>query len=176
MTNNTSIPGGPAVREKAAAIEIAGRMAMVSLQGRFSPEQLVFCVAPSRVHILWLTGHMALVLDRITGPVTGAGRELPDGYDARFGMGTIPVADAAAYPEFGQLTADLSRACDLAATRVLTLRDSDLARPVPAENPVSQFFPLIGDLLSGAVVHTAYHTGQVALLRRAQGLATGLGA
>lgn len=175
MTLPEDDPISPLIHEKAAAIQLAVRMTMTALGGTFEPGQLVFTLPPSSSHILWLTGHIATSLDRMTAGAIGAPRVLPDRYVELFAIGSKPVADAAAYPPLAELLASLTKATDAAVARIHNLADSDLARPLPQELPVARIFPTLGVLLTGAVYHTAYHTGQISMLRRAQGLPTGLG-
>jgi len=78
---------------------------------------LVFTLPPSRSHILWLVGHMAVSLDRISAMALGVPFVLPESYAPLFGMGSQPVADAAAYPPFGELSEALARALEAAVGR-----------------------------------------------------------
>lgn len=165
----------PLIQEKATAIQAAGRMARRALEGALQPEHLVFTLPPSRSHILWLTGHIALSLDRLSGLSIGAPLVLPEHYTPLFGLGSQPLPDAAAYPPLGELLEALNRAVEATVARVLTLAPADLARPLPDSLPVARIFPTLGELLTGAVIHTSYHSGQISLLRRVQGLPSGLG-
>lgn len=163
------------VRDKAATLQLAGRMALRSLDGELTADQAAFCLPPSRSHILWLTGHLALSLDRMTALAIGGEMVVPESYMPLFGMGSQPQPDAAAYPSLAELKAALGKVLEAAASRILTLKDSDLARPLPETLPVARVFPTLGELLAGAVFHTSYHAGQIGLLRKAQGIPTGLG-
>lgn len=163
------------IREKATAIQMAARMAMTALGGSYEPQQLVFTIPPSASHILWLTGHIAWTIDRMTAAAIGAPFVLPDSYGPRFSIGSKPVADAAAYPALAELLDALSRATDAAVARIHNLAVSDLDRLLPKDLPPARIFPTLGALLTGGAYHTAYHTGQITMLRRAQGLPSGLG-
>jgi hypothetical protein len=55
------------------------------------------------------------------------------------------------------------------------MSDSDLDTALPESPPVKELFSTLGALLGAAVFHAGYHTGQIALLRRAQGLPSGMG-
>lgn len=166
---------GPAVRAKADGIRIAGGMALGALRGLEDPAHLIFSIAPSRTHILWLTGHIACALDWMSAGAMGAPVEVPQRFAPLFSIGSQPVPDASHYPPLGELMLLLNRAIEATIARTLALRDEELERPLPEEMPVAKFFPTVGDLLAGAAAHTTYHAGQIALLRRAQGLPSGLG-
>jgi len=59
--------------------------------------------------------------------------------------------------------------------RLGSMSDGDLDTALPVSSPVKELFPTLGALLGAAVFHAGYHTGQIALLRRAQGLPSGMG-
>ena len=166
---------GPIVRAKAEAIGAAQKMARVALIGRFEPEQLVFTIPPSRSHILWLTGHIATAADGLAALITGSARVLPESYGSLFGRGSQPVADPAAYPPLEELLKALDQVFESAVNRALTLADDEMDRRLPEDAPVARIFPTVGDALTGIVLHTCYHSGQIAILRRAQGMPSGIG-
>lgn len=165
----------PGVQAKADGIRIAGGMALGALQGLPEPKHLIFSIAPSRSHILWLTGHIACAMDWMSAGAMGTPFEVPQRFAPLFSFGSQPIPDASAYPGLGELMGMLNRAIEATVARTMTLRDEDLTRELPEGFPVAKFFPTIGDLLAGAACHTTYHAGQIALLRRAQGLPSGLG-
>lgn len=125
-------------------------------------------------HILWLMGHIAWSIDRGTTPYFGGTPEL-EGYTELFGMGSKPKSDAHAYPTPEALRGAIDTACDGLARALESHTDESLERPLPPESPLANFFPSIGALVGFTLFHSGYHLGQISLLRRAQGLPSGVG-
>ena len=76
----------------------------VVLSDDLDAEQLMFQLAPSRSHILWNVGHLAWAFDRVLVPAVGLESQLDDSYVEKFGMGSQPVTEIAAYPAVEDLT------------------------------------------------------------------------
>lgn len=136
---------------------------------------LMFQLAPSRSHILWNVGHLAYAFDRVVVPAIGLESQLDDSYVEKFGIGSQPVADVAAYPVLEELTEKIANIVGAVVARLGSMSDGDLDTALSDSSPVKDLFPTLGALLGAAVFHADYHTGQIALLRRAQGLPSGLG-
>ena len=136
---------------------------------------LMFQLAPSRSHILWNVGHLAYALDRVVVPAIGLESQLDDSYVEKFGIGSQPVADIAVYPVLEVLTEKVANRVGAVVARLGSMSDGDLDTALPDSSPVKDLFPTLGALLGAAVFHAGYHTGQIALLRRAQGLPSGMG-
>ena len=136
---------------------------------------LMFQLAPSRSHILWNVGHLAYAFDRVVVPAIGLESQLDDSYVEKFGIGSQPVADVAAYPMLVELTEKIANIVGAVVARLGSMSDGDLETALSDSSPVKDLFPTLGALLGAAVFHAGYHTGQIALLRRAQGLPSGLG-
>ena len=136
---------------------------------------MMFQLAPSRSHILWNVGHLAYALDRVVAPAIGLESQLDDSYVEKFGIGSQPVADVAAYPMLEELTEKIANIVGAVVARLGSMSDGDLETALSDSSPVKDLFPTLGALLGAAVFHAGYHTGQIALLRRAQGLPSDLG-
>ena len=136
---------------------------------------LMFQLAPSRSHILWNVGHLAWAFDRVVVPAVGLESQLDDSYVEKFGMGSQPVTEIAAYPAVEDLTETVANIVGAVIAKLGSLNDGDLDTALPDSSPVKELFPTLGALLGAAVFHAGYHTGQIALLRRAQGLPSGMG-
>ena len=145
------------------------------LSDDLEPQHLMFQLAPSRSHIIWNVGHLAYAFDQIVSPVLGLDSQLDEAYVGMFGIGSQPVTDIAAYPSLQELTDLVETIVGSVLTRLDSLSDTDLATVLPESSPVKALFPTLGALLGAAVFHAGYHTGQIALLRRAQGLPSGMG-
>ena len=136
---------------------------------------LIFQLTPSRSHILWNVGHLAYAFDRVVVPAIGLESQLDDSYVEKFGIGSQPVADVAAYPVLEEVTEKVANIVGAVVARLGSMSDGDLDTALPDSSPVKELFPTLGALLGAAVFHAGYHTGQIALLRRAQGLPSGMG-
>lgn len=147
---------------------------MRSLDGDLSEAHWSHQALPCRSNIYWLVGHIATSLDNNFMKPVGGQPQLPESYRTIFGQGTQPSGAIADYPPVAELTAAADGAFDRFIARVETLSDEDLAKPIPEKNPVMPN-ATIGDMIALACIHTGYHTGQISMLRRAQGLATGIG-
>lgn len=147
----------------------------VSLSGELDAAARVFQAGESFSHIHWLVGHMAWVMDGVAGGVFGRKIAMAVETGEQFGMGARPDPEAEGYPPLEDLMREFDAALAQTVDVLETMNDEDLDRPLPEDSPAKDRFPTLGALLHGMFFHTAYHLGQVALLRRAQGLPSGFG-
>lgn len=122
-------------------------------------------------HPLWVLGHIAhseasLVAEFVLGEANPLAK-----WDALFGMGSQPVADATAYPSFDEVLAEFQQARARTLAVLDTQTDATLSAPSKAPAEGQEMFGTIGKCLAGAVLHAAFHTGQIADARRAMGKA-----
>jgi len=132
-----------------------------------NPEEWTFQVHPACNHALWFAGHMATSDNFFLSLVAPSrARPLPD-YQARFGMGSQPTSDPAAYPPPAEVLATMRerRAALLAALDELS--EEDLARKTPDGAP--EFLPDVASVFEMAVWHEGQHSGQLSVARRALG-------
>lgn len=147
----------------------------VSLSGELNARARVFQAGKSFSHIHWLVGHMAWVMDGVAGSTFGRPVAMAVETGQQFGMGATPDPQAEGYPALEDLMREFDAAVVQTIDALETMTDEDLDRPLPEDSPAKDRFPTLGALLHGMVFHTAYHLGQIALLRRAQGLPSGFG-
>lgn len=169
MTDN------PRLRSIASRLRTGTGMTVKVTGGDLTPRQAVFQLPPSKTHIVWLVGHLAWSTDSFVGPMLGRETTLPPAYRELFRFGTEPSADSNAYPALAELVEALQRVSEEAASHLESLDDSVLDQPVPEDSPAKDMFATIGAMLDMTAFHAGYHTGQIVLLRRAQGLPGGLG-
>ena len=132
-----------------------------------TPQQWTFQVHPACNHALWFAGHMATSDNFFLSLVApDKAVQLPD-FQAKFGMGSQPTSDPAAYPApESVLTTMRERRTSLLAT-LSEMNDDDLARKTPAGAP--EFLPDVASVFELAVWHEGQHNGQLSVARRALG-------
>lgn len=122
-----------------------------------------------RNHPAWTIGHLAHSCQEL-GVVVGLPPWLPEGWAGRFGTGSVPVADAAAYESKRDALAILGDAQARITRAVAALDDTRLDVPFPNE-AYRDLFPTVRHALTQVMVgHTANHVGQLIAWRRAMGL------
>ncbi len=126
--------------------------------------------AAGHTHVAWQVGHLTssiayLIHVRCLGK---AFEEcLPTDFRERFGIGSSPVADAAAHPPVSELRALFDRVHAEAVAAVSVMSAEELSGPVDGEP--DSVFTTKEKAVSMAVTHEAFHAGQIAMLRRLSG-------
>ena len=137
-------------------------------------DQVLFQAGESRSHILWNAGHLVWALDRLLAPHLHGTSFLPDSYDENFKIGSQPTTDTGYYPTFEEIRSNFVRAVESVIRQLSSMSDEDLDSPLSGDTPAKELFPTVGKMVAGAKGHVGYHLGQIALLRRIQGLPSGL--
>jgi hypothetical protein len=128
-------------------------------------------VQPSGIasHPAWIVGHLTFTCQMI-GRVVGLTPWLPADAMERFGTGSVPVADRAAYPPKPQALAALADAQDRLTRAVQQFDPTRLDEPFP-DPAYADVFPSIRHALTQVLVgHMSFHVGQVSIWRRAMSL------
>ena len=146
-----------------------------ALSGELSESARFFQVAPGTAHIQWLVGHVAFAIDRVVMSAFEVKPALPDSYQPVFGWSVKPTDDHTAYPSWAEVTEALSGSLARFRDHVAGLPVSEFGRPLPEAHPFAKMIPSRSNVVSFAAMHTGYHLGQVSILRRAQGLPSGMG-
>ena len=120
-------------------------------------------------HPAWVLGHLADSCQAMAGELGGAAW-LPEGWGERFGTGSVPVADRAAYPEKDALLTVLDEGERRLAEFLSAMTDADLSVPLPDARYRDRFPTLGHAVLHILGAHAAVHVGQVTVWRRAAGL------
>lgn len=120
-------------------------------------------------HPAWIIGHLTYTCQMLGG-VVGLEEWLPADYAARFGSGSTPLSDRAAYPPKTELLARLADAQARLADATGRLNDAALDEPFP-EPAYRDVFPTVRHAITQVLVgHTAFHIGQLAVWRKAMNL------
>ena len=122
-------------------------------------------------HPAWILGHILVVEQKIARDILG--RQLQTTLDANwwdiYGIGSKPQADRKIYKAKDFYMRGLSETAAAIAAFVKEKTDADLEAPNP-DPMLSQAFPTIAVALAVAPTHRAYHSGQLAIWRKAMGL------
>ena len=124
---------------------------------------------PGANHALWTVGHLAVVNRRVTGLLTGQPPAGDERFGALFGKGTSPQPDVAAYPAPAEVLAEAAAARAGWLDAIRSAPDARLADATP--EMVRPFAPTYGTLVAAIAGHTQFHAGQLAMIRKALGLA-----
>jgi hypothetical protein len=134
-----------------------------------APADMVAQPAGIANHPAWTVGHLTHSCE-LLGGVIGLPPWLPNDYAARFGTGSVPVADAGHYEPKDDALAVLRDAQSRITRAVEQLDDARLDQPFPDES-YRAVFPTIRHALTQVLVgHTANHVGQLIVWRKAMGL------
>jgi hypothetical protein len=122
-------------------------------------------------HIAWQVGHLAmaeyrLALERVRGKRPDDEQILPALFLERFGKGSSPTGDPAAYPPIETIRAVFDAVHRRVQAEVASLDDAVLQEPSAAAHTL--FTTKLGALLWCAE-HEMVHAGQIGLLRRLLG-------
>jgi len=132
-----------------------------------TPEQWTFQVHPSCNHALWFVGHMATI-DNFFLSLVAPERavQLPE-FQAKFGMGSQPTNDPAAYPSAEPVLATMRERRRSLLEVLVDMSEDDLARKTPQGAP--DFLPDVASVFEMAIWHEGQHSGQLTVARRALG-------
>ena len=120
-------------------------------------------------HPAWVIGHLTYACQLLGGAI-GLPEWLPHDWAARFGTGSMPVAEAGRYETKDGALTILGDAQARIAGAVDQLDDSRLDAPFPDES-YRDVFPTVRHAITQVLVgHTANHIGQVSLWRRVMGM------
>jgi uncharacterized damage-inducible protein DinB len=132
-----------------------------------TPEQWTFQAHPACNHALWFAGHMATSDNFFLSLVDPEkARQLPD-YQAKFGMGSQPTSDPAAYPTPETVQATMRERRQALLSVLESMTEEDLAKKTPEGAP--EFLPDVASVFELAVWHEGQHRGQLSVARRALG-------
>lgn len=137
-----------------------------------TPEQICAQPGPCVNHALWTVGHLAVTDDYFIGEFAGQKASLAAWNDL-FGMGSTPTSDATKYPSLAEIMKVFDERRAVLEKWIGALTAAQLATTTPeAWRP---YAPMLGDIPFFVAWHEGYHQGELAVLRKALGLARAFG-
>jgi hypothetical protein len=134
-----------------------------------TPADMVAQPAGVTNHPAWLIGHLTYACELLGGAL-GLEPWLPQDWSARYGTGSVPVADAARYEPKDVALAILRDGQARLTRAVEQLDEARLDDPFPDES-LRTLFPTIRHALTQILAgHPAFHVGQLSVWRKAMGL------
>ena len=127
-------------------------------------------VCPGGVHPAWIVGHLATVAYRVVQKLGGSPTIDMNEWSNRFGGGSEPTDDPAAYPAWDELLRVWRQAHDDVIAILPQATPEQLAQP--NQNPrMKDNLPTVGDALTFMLAsHPAIHLGQLSTWRRMRGM------
>ncbi len=120
-------------------------------------------------HPLWILGHLIRSeSDLLDGFVLGQPNRFPE-WEGVFSMGSAPSTDAGKYPSMDELLAKFEEMRAATLAHLDTLSDDDLDQPSHAPEEFREYFGTVGACYAAMCSHVSFHTGQVAVARKAAG-------
>jgi hypothetical protein len=149
----------------------SARRYTTNLLGHIPPADWFRMPSEGVSHIAWQVGHLAmaeyrLALERIRGKRPDDDRILPALFLERFGKGSTPTADPAAYPAIEEIRHVFETVHRQVQIELARIDDGALDAPPAASHTL--FTTKLGALLWCAE-HEMLHAGQIGLLRRLLG-------
>ena len=121
-------------------------------------------------HPAWIIGHLTFTCQMLGSAIAGLKPWLPDDWPARFGTGSIPVADATKYENKDKSLAVLRDAQSRITQAVEQLDEHRLNQPFPDESYLYVFSTIRHAITQVLVGHTSFHVGQLSVWRKAMRL------
>lgn len=120
-------------------------------------------------HAIWTVGHMAYSESNILNSYI-LGKENPlEDWKEMFGGGSVPHDDASQYPSFEELMAKYKEVHSDLMAYLDTITDADLGNSTSCPEDYKAYFGTVAQCLAIFTTHFAFHGGQMADARRADG-------
>lgn len=143
----------------------------ISLIDDLRPDDWFQMPTPPISHIAWQVGHIAmaqfrLCLERLRNLQPGDWDLISKDFLRKFAKGTVPVDDAAMYPQPSEILAVFSRVHEVVLQEIPEYRGSDLDTSFRNPHPI---FKTKKEALLFSAQHEMLHAGQIGMLRRLLG-------
>ncbi|REJ68986.1 MAG: DinB family protein [Planctomycetota bacterium] len=145
----------------------AREMTEAILEAFQKPEDWTHQVHPQANHALWIVGHLGHADNFFVSMLDPSRQVEKDGWGEKFGMGSQPTNDPAAYPPVAEVL-DFFRDRRAALLEAIdAMSDEDLAKATPDGSP--DFLADFEQVLELAYWHEGVHSGQLTVAHRALG-------
>jgi hypothetical protein len=131
-------------------------------------DQLTAQAAGQPNHCLWTLGHLATTYDWASGLLDGKGSQIPETYNALFGMGSTPNPDVKAYPPAAEVRSAFERSYERLRAAAATL--TPVQQGESLKEATGGFANTKMDMVHKMAWHDGWHLGQLTTLRKFLGL------
>ena len=149
------------------------RGALERLYSDFPKDKLCHQPFPGANHALWTMGHLATADEYFLQKVGNRPTTRFDELQGIFFMKSIPSAHAKDYPAFEEVQAYFRDARERLIAYFRSLTPEQLAEPLDPQ--MKQFAADRGILMRSIAWHEGFHTGQLAVVRKALNIPTAFG-
>ena len=151
-----------------AALNFA-RQTTLELLSDFPQDKLTHQPCASGNHAIWIAGHIAYADDLFASKVGNKPARCSDSWVKLFSMGSIPQADAGAYPSLSEVTNALADNREALLAWFGSMTAEELANPLPED--FKMFAATFGQFMTSIAWHEGLHAGQLTVVRKSLGLA-----
>lgn len=117
-------------------------------------------------HPVWILGHAVDgEMGMVCGWILGEEPARPE-WKPLFGQGSQPVADASAYPSIPELAAEWEKVRARTLQVLGSMSEADFDKPSKAPAGLAHIFGTVGQCFTMLSLHTAFHAGQIADIRK----------
>lgn len=162
-----------AMQTYAAGIRAAKGLFLRALGEGLTPEQALHPLQPGSANILWLTAHLAYSTNATVLVANGGPSLVPDSWSKLFGIGSKADPTGTGYPSLEEAAAKFAEVADAGAALLESKDDLFLDEPLPPL--LARMFTDRRRLIAIVPIHIGYHTGQISMLKKVQGLKAGIG-
>lgn len=162
----------PVFESGIAALKFARQTTLGLLEG--VPEDKLAhqpCVGAN--HALWIVGHLGCADLMFLTRVGNKSIESPENWAKLFGMGSVPLPDASAYPPLGKLKEALADNREALLGWFASMSAEELAKPL--SDDFKSFASNHGMLMTSLAFHEGLHAGQLTVVRKSLGIAPMIG-
>ncbi len=141
----------------------------LELLSDFPQDKLTHQPCAAGNHALWIAGHIAYADDLFASKVGNKPARFSESWVKLFGMGSIPQADAGAYPSMSEVTNALADNREGLLAWFGSMSAEELAKPLPDD--FKTFAATFGQFMTSIAWHEGLHAGQLTVVRKSLGLA-----
>jgi hypothetical protein len=157
------------------AFSAQNRILLANLAGIDHEDSLV-CASETANGINWLAGHILNARGRIAKLIGAGGPFLAEVDAAFYGRGSRRISQGDPCAPLDRIVEELKVSAALISERLATMSDTDLDAEIDRKLfPIPPEKPTVGALITFLTIHEAYHNGQIGIVRKAIGKASGIG-